>query len=154
MKVEGAEKIKWISLLQGVKFFDSFNIEDLSYILDSGNVSHYKFQEYVLKEHQVDYSFCVILKGSVKIVKLTARKQRKEVGRIETGACFGEMGFLLKQARTASVLAGEECFIFKLRADEIESMPATTEAKLYKKFAEDLAIKLEHTTKEMVDLNL
>lgn len=154
MKFEGAEKKKWIALLQGVKFFNSFGIEDLGYILDSGNVSHYKFQEYVLKENEVDYSFCVILKGSVKIVKFTALKQRKEVGRIATGACFGEMGFLLKQARTASVLAGEECFIFKLRADEIESMPATIEAQLYRKFAEDLAIKLENTTKEMLDLNI
>lgn len=154
MKVEGPEKIKWISLLQGVDFFSSFDIEDLNYILDSGNVSHYKFQEYVLKERQIDYSFCVILKGSAKVVKLTSLNERKEVGRIETGACFGEMGFLLKQARTATVLAGEECFIFKLRADEIESMPATTRAKLYKKFAEDLAHKLEHTTKEMVDHNI
>lgn len=154
MKVEGAEKKKWIALLQSVNFFSSFDIEDLNYILDSGNVSHYKFQEYVLKERQIDYSFCVILKGSAKVVKLTILKERKEVGRIESGSCFGEMGFLLKQARTASVIAGEECFIFKLRADEIELMHATTQAKLYKKFAEDLAHKLEHTTREVVALNV
>ena len=154
MKVEGAEKKKWITLLKGVKFFNGFNIDDLSYVLDAGNVSHYQYNEYVLKENEVDYSFCVILKGQVKIIKFNLLKQRKEVGRIETGACFGEMAFLLKQARTASVLAGEECFIFKLRADEIASMPATTQAKLYQKFAEDLAIKLEHTTKAVLDPTL
>jgi len=154
MRFEGADKDKWIALLKGVKFFDGFDIEDLSYILDAGNVSHYKYNDYVLKEDEVDFSFCVILKGKVRIVKLNVVKQKKEVGRIEAGACFGEMGLLLKQARTASVLAGGECFIFKLRAYEIESMPATTQAKLYQKFAEELAVKLEDTTKAMVDPTL
>ncbi|VAX22296.1 hypothetical protein MNBD_NITROSPINAE03-414 [hydrothermal vent metagenome] len=154
MKFEGADKEKWISLLKGVKFFSGFNIDDLNYILDAGNVSHYKYNDYVLKEDEVDFSFCVILKGKVRIVKRNVLKQKKEVGRIEAGACFGEMGLLLKQARTASVIAGEECFIFKLRVYEIDSMPSTTKAKLYQKFAEELAVKLEDTTKAMVDPSL
>ncbi len=154
MQVEGAEKEKWIALLRGVKFFRNFDIDDLKLLLEVGKVSRYKFHDYVIREGEVDFSFFVILKGKVKILKFNRVRKRKEIGIFLNGECFGEMGLLLKEARSASALAAEECFIFKLNAEQIESMPESTQVKLYREFSEDLAKKLKSTTRQMVSPSL
>ncbi len=154
MRVEGAKKEKWVSLLRGVKFFRNLDIDDLKRLLEAGKLRHYKFHDYVVKEGEVDFSFFVILKGKVKIFKFNRIGKRKEIGIFLSGECFGEMGLLLKEARSASALAAEECFIFKLNAEQIESMPESTQVKLYREFSEDLAKKLKSTTKEMVSPSL
>jgi len=150
MEIDEREREKWIILLQGVKFFEGFDAEDVSQLLGAGKVRHYKFHEYVVKEREVDFSFFVILKGSVKLLKMAAMNKKKEVGKLGEGDCFGEMGLLLKTQRTASVLTAEECFIFKINVQDIEMMSLQTQAKLYKRFAEFLAERLKSTTENMV----
>jgi len=146
MKLESQDRGKWISLLGGIAFFSGFSEEDLDRLLDAGEVGHYKFHEYVFKEGEIDFSFFVILKGKVKLIKRAAGVEKKEIGSLESGSCFGEMGLLLEDKRTAGALAAEESFIFKLNAKDVESMPESTQAKLFKRFAADLATKLKTTT--------
>lgn len=150
MKISQEDKAKWLALLRDVKFFAKLEKEDLARILDAGSVHYYKLHDYIFKQEDTDSSFFVILKGAVKVIKHGPNRQKKEVGRLESGACFGEIGLLLNESRTASVLASCECFIFRLEEADIRSMPNTTQAKIYRKFAEDLAGKLMATTAEML----
>ncbi|MBF0292646.1 MAG: hypothetical protein HQK86_10875, partial [Nitrospinae bacterium] len=50
MKIAEEEKGKWIPLLKGVRFFSSFENEDLSSMLDIGEVLHVKLHEFVIRE--------------------------------------------------------------------------------------------------------
>lgn len=150
MKIDDNEREKWVALLRGVKFFDGFEEDDLGRLLDAGKVRHYKFHEFVFRENDEDPSFFVILKGSVKIIKLAQLNKKKEVGKLGEGDCFGEMGLLLKTKRSAGILAAEECFIFQIDADDIESMPELTQTRLYRRFAESLADRLRSATEHMI----
>jgi len=150
MKVGDEDKSRWLTLLRGVKFFNEFDDEDLDSLLGSGEVAHYKFHDYVVKENDVDFSFFVILKGSVKIIKFGPLRERKEIGSLNSGDCFGEMGLLLRHGRTASILASGECYIFKLNVQDLDSMGLSTQVKLYRKFAEELAEKLKLTTDQII----
>ena len=150
MKVEEGEKGKWIALLRGVKFFDGFENREIELLIEAGSVHHYKFHEFIFKEKQLDFSFFVLLKGSVKLIKLGVLSEQNDVGKLMEGDCFGEMGLLLQTERTASVLAAEECFIFRIDAKDIEKMPESAQKKLYKQFAVSLAQKLKSATENMV----
>lgn len=151
MKLGEQDREKWIALLGGVKFFDGLGEDDLARLLDAGSVKHYGFHEYIFKENDVDLSFFVILKGAVKLIKLGPLNKKREVGKLSAGDCFGEMGLLLKNPRSASVLAAEECFIFKINMEDIETMPPATQAGLYKRFATFLAQRLRQATESIVN---
>lgn len=142
---------KWIALLQGVKFFESFSEEELQHLLVAGEILHINLHEYIIKENDVDSSFFVILKGGVKLLKLGPMGQKKELGHLDAGSCFGEMGLLLNEKRTASVLAAEEIFIFKITGEAIETMPTETKANLYRQFSITLAGRLKNTTNSIIN---
>lgn len=146
MKIEEQERERWKALLRGVMFFKEFDDEDLLKLVEAGEVDRRDLHEYVIKEGDMDNSFFVILKGKVKIIKQLSFKRKKDLLLLTEGDCFGEMGLLLKSPRTASVLTASECFIFKIAASEVGSLPASSKEKFYRGVATSLADKLRSTT--------
>ncbi|VAX25806.1 hypothetical protein MNBD_NITROSPINAE02-1830 [hydrothermal vent metagenome] len=151
MKPEGKEREKWLALLQGVQFFNGFSKKDLERILDAGEVVRYDLHQYVVNENEIDLSFFVLLKGTAKVIKMGALQKKREVNTIAQGDCFGEMGMLLQEPRTASILAAGECFIFRITSNAMESMPESTRANVYKLFSVSLARKLKNATEQLLN---
>ncbi|MBI5814430.1 MAG: cyclic nucleotide-binding domain-containing protein [Nitrospinae bacterium] len=147
MKLNGAEREKWVALLMGVKFFADFSYEELGSLLDAGEVRHYKIHDFVIKENEETETstFFVILRGSVKVLKNDHFHQKKELVTIQAGDCFGEMAFLLNAPRTASILAVEDSYIFRVSSKAADSMNDPSRVKLYRQFAISLAERLSRT---------
>jgi len=61
---------------------------------------------------------------------------------------------LLKTSRSASILAGKECYIFEMSNKAIGTLPEATKSKLYKKISISLAKKLKSTTEYIVNPTL
>jgi len=146
MEVEEESRDKWVALLRGVKFFDVFDDGDLEKLLDAGHVRRFNLHEYIIREGDSDHSFFVILKGKAKIIKMGPLKKKKELWPLAKGDCFGEVGLLLQDQRTASVLASGECFVFRIDAGSIAALSTTTREKLYLRIAVFLAERLKSTT--------
>jgi CRP-like cAMP-binding protein len=152
MKVSPEEKGKWAALLKSVRFFAKFSDEDLSSMLDIGEVKRVNLHEYVIREQDPsdDHSFYVILKGAVKVIKKSVNLGRKDILVIQAGDCFGEMAFLLDSKRSASVLAVEDCYIFKINAIAAKLLDQSVQVKLYQQFAVSLAERLKSLTEEVI----
>lgn len=79
--------------------------------------------EILIREGDVDDSFFIIINGGVNVTK-----QGRSLGQLRMGDCFGEMGYLSKIRRTASVIADGPVSLMKVNATLIEQ--ATTECQL------------------------
>lgn len=150
MQVSGEEKERWLKLLLSVDFFSGLTTEDVTFLLDAGELLRVGFHEFILREGDEEFSFFVLLKGSVKLLKLNSVRKQKELATLYAGNCFGEIAVLIKEPRTASVLAAEECYLFKINEDQLETIPDATKAKLYKRFSIQLAHRLRETTLSLV----
>lgn len=161
MKITQEEKGRWVPLLKGVRFFSAFTEDDLSAMLDIGEVLHVNLHEYVIREtdQDDDYSFYVILKGAVKVMKKSVILGKKDLLVIRAGDCFGEIAFLIKSGssstvlavkRTASILAVEDCYIFKINPEAVKSLDPSIQLKLYQQFAFSLAERLKFITDDIM----
>lgn len=150
MDTEGKDAEKYVSLLHAVKFFNRFDIDDVRKLLTVGTIHHYKLHEYIFKEQDADHSFFVILTGAVKLLKDGPLKQKKELVKIQAGTCFGEMGLLLHEIRTASALATEESYIFRITSDNVQNLSVGIKETLYHQFAILLAERLKETTRSVI----
>ncbi len=161
MKITQEERGRWIALLKGVRFFSQFTDEDLGAMLDIGEVLHVKLHEYVIRETDPgnDNSFYVILKGAVKVIKQSMNLGKKDLLVIRAGDCFGEISFLIQSRssatvlavkRSASILAVEDCFIFKINPEAVKSLEQSIQLKLYQQFAVSLAERLKFLTDDLM----
>ncbi|MBF0292647.1 MAG: cyclic nucleotide-binding domain-containing protein, partial [Nitrospinae bacterium] len=128
---------------------------------DIGEVLHVKLHEFVIRETDPadDNSFYVILKGAVKVIKQTVNLGKKDLLVIRAGDCFGEISFLIQSRRpstvlavkrSASVLAVEECFIFKINPEAVKSLDQSIQLKMYQQFAFTLAERLKYLTEDIM----
>lgn len=152
MRIAQEEKARWTALLKGVRFFSLFTDEDLGAMLDIGEALHVKLHEYVIRETDMedDNSFYVILKGAVKVMKKSVNLGKKDILVIRAGDCFGEIAFLTKSRRTASILAVEDCYIFKIDPETVKSLDQSIQVKLYQQFAVSLAERLKFLTDDIM----
>lgn len=140
------DREKYKQILKNEKFFSTFDDAELDELLDYGEVKKYSINEYIIKEDNVDYTFYVILRGQVSIIKGKHGNINRNIASLAEGNCFGEMAVLLDGHRSASVLAAIECVLFKISGSEIEKMPMETQLKLYRQFAIGLASRLKDTS--------
>ncbi len=144
----------WTALLKGVAFFDMLNDDDIIELLEAGTVTRYGFHEYIIRERDEDRKFFVVLKGKVKLIKEDEEKRKKDLWYLDKGDCFGEIGLLLDTFRSATILAGDECYIFEINNNAIETLPQPTKSKIYKRICISLAEKLRSTTEYVVNPTL
>ncbi len=146
------ERDKWKLLLKSIEFFKIFDESELDELLSNSNVKKYGVRDWIIKEDREADSFFVILRGKANIIKENYAKAKRTIGEINEGDCFGEMAVLLKQARSASVMAGTETFIFEISAGEIENLKLETQLKLYRRFAIVLATRLKVSSSKIADI--
>lgn len=146
MTEKDKERKKWKHILKYEKFFAPFDDDELDELLDSGEVKKYPINEFIIREDNVDYTFFVILRGKVSIIKKTMAKTNRNIASLSKGDCFGEMAMLLDTPRFASVLATIECVLFKISGKEIEKMRMKTQLKLFRQFAISLARRLKEAS--------
>ncbi|ORY50869.1 camp-binding domain-like protein [Rhizoclosmatium globosum] len=78
----------------------------------------YKTGENVCVEGEESDAMYFILKGSVQVVGLNGAINAE----LAAGSLFGEVGVLLKMKRTATIRAKEECNIFKLMKQDLDTV--------------------------------
>ena len=145
------DREKWKLLLKSIEFFENFESEELDELIDKATVSRYSTNEWIVKEAKQADSFYVILRGKASIIKLNYAKAKQKIGELNEGDCFGEIAVLLEEARSASVMAARETFLFEINTTQIESLHVLTQLKLYRQFARVLALRLKLSSARIAD---
>lgn len=130
-----------IDMVLNVPFFHDFTREQIKSLGLSGNVIQVGKGKVIVEEGQIDDTFFIILSGQVKI-----HKNGNDIAVVGSGECFGEMGYIAGQARTATATAKTDCILMKISATLLDKAPESIQLLFFKNFARTLSQRLERSS--------
>ncbi|MCP5144287.1 MAG: protein kinase [Gammaproteobacteria bacterium] len=122
-------------------FFQGFPDSEIWEIVRAGNWQEYAPADEIIIEGEIDDSFYIIVDGEV-----TVRKGGRELRALSTGDCFGEMGYLAKTKRTATIIANARTSLMKVNSTVISQVSLNCQVRFLKVFLRTLIQRLSMTT--------
>lgn len=132
-------------LVKRLDFFRGFPDAEIWEIIRASVWQEADINEVVVREGEIDDSFFIIMAGQANVTK-----QGTLLHSLREGDCFGEMGYLTKIRRTASVTATGPLSLMKVNSTLIEQVTADCQLRFYKVFLRVLIDRLSRTTDMVV----
>jgi len=129
-------------------FFQGFPESEIWEIVRAAQWQDYEEAAQVIVEGELDDSFYIIVHGEVKV-----QKGGRELRALYAGDCFGEMGYLAKTRRTATIAASGPTSLLKLNSSVISQASLNCQVRFLKVFLRTLIHRLSITTEKMVQEN-
>jgi CRP-like cAMP-binding protein len=129
-----------------IPLFNEFSDTELEEVLRIGAWEMYGPGETIIKEGLDDYSFCILMTGNVVM-----RKGGRDLTTLQPGDCFGEMDYLARSRRTASISALNDVRILRINETQMEQALDSVQARFNKVFLQTLVRRLEKTSDEGSD---
>ena len=142
-QVNITEQEKFIAV-KTLDFFQGFPDSEIWEIVAAGNWQDYGDRNEIILEGELDDSFYIIVHGEV-----TVRKNNKDLRSLYAGDCFGEMGYLAKTKRTATITARGPTSLLKLNSSVIGQASLNCQVRFLKVFLRTLIHRLSVTTERM-----
>jgi len=127
--------------LNGLGFFRDFNDAEIWSLVRASNWDHYPPGAFIINEGDSDNSFYIILAGQVNILK-----NSQVLDTLKEGDCFGEMGFLSRTERTATVTAKTDVSLIRVNKSTLDRADETTQLRFLKVFVDIVVGRLKQTT--------
>ena len=121
-------------------FFQGFNDTEIWEIIRACIWQEYEAGCEVIVEGDIDDAFYVIASGSVNVYI-----DVKQVGYLQMGDCFGEMGHLAKMERTATIKAHDYVKLMKINGTMIDQLSVGCQLHFNKVFLRTLVKRLTLT---------
>jgi serine/threonine protein kinase len=129
------------NLIKELEFFKGFPEEELWEILRASSWQDYRKGDSIIIEGEMDDCFYIIISGSVAVLK-----NGQVIGELLPGDCFGEMGYLAKTKRTASIVAESNTSLLKINSTVISQVSLQCQVRFLKVFLRTLIYRLSATT--------
>ncbi len=126
-------------------FFQGFPDSEIWEIIRASVWQEFSDGEDIIAEGDIEDSFFILTEGRVEV-----RKGSTVIGELERGACFGEMGYLNKIKRTASIVATGRVSLMKVNSTLIEQVSKDCQLRFCKVFLRVLIERLSLTTEMAV----
>jgi len=127
--------------IKALEFFQGFPDAEMWEILRASTWQDYHNDEDIILEGELDDCFYIIIKGSVAVTKGT-----QIIRNLEAGDCFGEMGYLARTKRTASIKSTSETSLLKINSTVISQVSLNCQVRFLKVFLRTLIHRLSATT--------
>jgi serine/threonine protein kinase len=124
-----------------LEFFQGFPDAEIWEILRASTWQDYREGDDIIIEGELDDCFYIIVSGKVSV-----RKKQKEIRTLLSGDCFGEMGYLAKTKRTASISADSDTSLLKINSTVISQVSLNCQVRFLKVFLRTLIHRLSATT--------
>jgi serine/threonine protein kinase len=129
-----------------IPIFNDFSDEELAEVLRVGSWEKYGPGETIIKEGLDDYSFCILISGDAVV-----RKRGQDLTDLRAGDCFGEMGYLARSQRTATITALNDARILRISEAQMDQTRDSVQARFNKMFLKTLVQRLEKTSDELTN---
>lgn len=129
------------NFIKELDFFMGFPDEELWEILKASSWQSYRKGDSIILEGELDDSFYIIITGNVLV-----KKNEKVIRELSAGDCFGEMGYLAKTKRTATIIAGTNTDLLKINSTVISGVSLNCQVRFLKVFLRTLIHRLSATT--------
>ncbi len=130
-QLSGTRQFERVSKLS---FFEEFEESEILETVKSGEWEEYQAGTEIIIEGEFDKSFYLLISGKVSV-----RRADVEVDVLRPGATFGELGFIVNQARTATIVAQDKVTVLKVRSSLIERTSVNCQLRYQKAFLKNLA---------------
>lgn len=139
------ENIERRDMLKELWFFREFSLSEIEEVMYAARWVNFEEGDTVITEGDIDDTFYIIVDGEANVIK-----GHKIIGHLEKGDCFGEMGFLTHQRRSATIVAHSSLVLMKINASLMEQASQGCQLRYYKAFTETLIHRLSHLNRELV----
>lgn len=130
--------------LRKLAFFDDFTDEDIEELISVSSMLTCQTGETIIQEGEIDSAFYIIVRGSVEV-----KKGNEPIRVLMMGDCFGEVGFLTKYKRTASIVAQSPALLLKVNGTLMQKLSKDCQLRYYRVFTETLVYRLSVTSAEL-----
>ncbi len=139
--ISAQEKFEAVKKLE---FFTGFPDAEIWEILRASTWQDYDANDDIIVEGDMDDCFYIIINGDVQVMKSTS-----VIRTLQKGDCFGEMGYLAKTKRTASIKASENTSLMKINSTVISQVSLNCQVRFLKVFLRTLIHRLSATTEKI-----
>jgi serine/threonine protein kinase len=139
---------KW-KTLRYLAFFKDFSDDQITEVVNASDWTEFKKGEVIVTEGEQETAFYIIAKGGVQVVK-----NEKVVGMMKQGDCFGEIAFLTRQPRNATIVARTEVSLMRVSTSLMEQASTETQLRYYRIFLENLIARLSQATDKLVEAEI
>jgi len=136
-------------LIDKLSFFAGFTQEEKRFLstLES-QIYKYLPSDFIITEGEIDYSFFILLKGVVRIVK--SHPKEATITKLKAGAVLGEIAYVAKRTRTTSVIADGDVIALKIDTENIDALKPSIPSKLKDNLIEILVNRLETMNEQAI----
>jgi len=139
---------KW-KTLRCLAFFKDFSDEQITEVVNASEWKDFDKGKVIVTEGEPETAFYIIANGGVEVVK-----NDKVVGLMKQGDCFGEIAFLTRQPRNATIMARTDVSLMSVSASLMEQASTETQIRYYRIFLENLIARLSQATDKLVEADL
>ncbi|RLC27746.1 MAG: hypothetical protein DRH32_09880 [Deltaproteobacteria bacterium] len=143
METDTINKDLVLSIMHRLEFFKNFSKEEKENLVGFyQNIEVYQPGETIIKEgDRDDASFFILLSGRASVTK---GRQHKPIAALEPGEFFGEISFLTKTPRTATITADIELIVIRVNETIIDRLTPSVREKIKDNIIAKLAERLCH----------
>ncbi len=128
-------------LILDLTFFSDFSRSELGEAIRVGTFLESDAGELLIGEGDEENSFYIVLSGKVMVVK-----NSRKIATLWRGECFGEMGFVTNEPRTASVFADSSVWLMKVSQTQTERTSAECQLRIQRAIMRTLSDRLRDLT--------
>ena len=125
--------------LRRLRFFHEFSHAEIWEVMRASAWRDYAPGEEIVREGDIDDRFYILVDGECGV-----ERNGNSVGRIETGDCFGETGYVSGARRTATIRAATTVTVLKVSATLLEQVSAACQLRFYRMFLQTLIRRLQN----------
>jgi serine/threonine protein kinase len=124
-------------IIKDLSFFATFPEAEIWEILNASHWQTFPAKHEVITEGEFGDSFHILVEGDVQI-----RKSNRVVDVLHRGACYGEIGFVTRKKRMASIITLTPITVMEIRAALIERISLHCQLRFHKAFIDTMAERL------------
>jgi serine/threonine protein kinase len=126
--------------LRRLRFFHEFSHAEIWEVMRASDWHDFAAGEEIVKEGDIDDRFYILVAGECNVMR-----NGEEIGRIESGDCFGETGYVKGARRTATIRSTTPVQALRVSATLLEQVSAPCQLRFNKAFLKTLITRLQHS---------
>ncbi len=123
-----------LDTLRELPFFRGFEESEIMEVLVAGVWRQYGAGQIIVEEGSEEDCFFVLIDGRVSV-----RRAGVEIDVLESGASFGEIGFVYRPEHTASIVAKDPCTVLQVGANHIEHASVSCQLRFHRAFLRNMS---------------
>jgi eukaryotic-like serine/threonine-protein kinase len=132
------------STVRDLSFFNEFTDAEIAEVIAAAEWKQFQPLDSIVDEGTLEHSFFIIVSGDVAVVKAA-----KQISTLTKGDCFGEMSYVMKAQRSASIVSISDVELLRVDAALMEQASTATQLRFNQIFLRTLIERLATTSEEL-----